>query len=95
MAVYDLEEQEQIDELKTWWKQYGNLVTGLLITVLVGMSAWRELSKNWPISAASAGWMPSTRATVPSAPATAGSPPPYTGTNRTPGEYVGTAAVAG
>jgi predicted negative regulator of RcsB-dependent stress response len=28
MAAYDLEEQEQLDELKTWWKMYGNLVTG-------------------------------------------------------------------
>jgi len=26
MATYDLEEQEQIAELKAWWKQYGNLV---------------------------------------------------------------------
>ena len=28
MAVYDLEEQEQLDELKAWWKQYGRLVFG-------------------------------------------------------------------
>jgi hypothetical protein len=27
--VYDLEEQEQISELKTWWRMYGNLVTGV------------------------------------------------------------------
>jgi predicted negative regulator of RcsB-dependent stress response len=27
MAHYDLEEQEQLDTLKTWWKMYGNLVT--------------------------------------------------------------------
>ena len=26
MAHYDLEEQEQIDTLKTWWKMYGNRV---------------------------------------------------------------------
>jgi len=25
--MYDLEEQDQIDALKSWWKQYGNLVT--------------------------------------------------------------------
>jgi len=24
--AYDLQEQEQIDELKAWWKEYGNLV---------------------------------------------------------------------
>mgnify|MGYP000875810037 CR=1 FL=1 len=45
MAVYDLEEQEQLDELKTWWKQYGNLVTGGLIAVAVGMAGWQ--SWNW------------------------------------------------
>ncbi len=45
MAVYDLEEQEQLDELKTWWKQYGNLVTGVLIAVVVSMIAWQ--SWNW------------------------------------------------
>ena len=27
MAHYDLEEQEQIETLKTWWNMYGNLVT--------------------------------------------------------------------
>lgn len=38
--AYDLEEQEQIDQLKAWWKQYGNLVTWLLIIVLSIYSAW-------------------------------------------------------
>jgi predicted negative regulator of RcsB-dependent stress response len=41
MAVYDLEEQEQIDELKTWWKQYGNLVTNGLLVVAVSLAAWQ------------------------------------------------------
>lgn len=45
MAVYDLEEQEQIDELKTWWKQYGSLVTGLVLAVTVIMAAWQGW--NW------------------------------------------------
>ena len=27
MAVYDLEEQDQIDELKAWWKRWGNAIT--------------------------------------------------------------------
>ena len=40
MAVYDLEEQEQIDELKAWWKQYGNLVTWLLIAGLTSYASW-------------------------------------------------------
>ncbi|MBS1186767.1 MAG: tetratricopeptide repeat protein [Burkholderiaceae bacterium] len=38
--AYDLEEQEQIDALKAWWKQYGNLVTWVLIIVLGAYSAW-------------------------------------------------------
>ena len=38
--AYDLEEQEQIDTLKSWWKQYGNLVTWLLIAALGAYAAW-------------------------------------------------------
>lgn len=38
--AYDLEEQEQLDALKTWWKQYGNLITWLLIICLAGYAAW-------------------------------------------------------
>jgi len=38
--AYNLEEQEQIDQLKAWWKQYGNLVTWSLIIVLSIYSAW-------------------------------------------------------
>jgi len=41
MATHlDLEEQEQLDQLKTFWKQYGNLVTWLLIAVLAAYAAW-------------------------------------------------------
>ena len=36
----DLEEQEQLDELKHFWKQYGNLITWLLIVVLGAFAAW-------------------------------------------------------
>lgn len=43
MAVYDLQEQEQLDEIKAWWKQYGNLVI-LVVTValltVAGMRGW-------------------------------------------------------
>jgi predicted negative regulator of RcsB-dependent stress response len=39
MAVYDLEEQEQIDELKAWWKQYGKLVIAAIAALLVGLAA--------------------------------------------------------
>ena len=38
--AYDLEEQEQIETLKSWWKQYGNLVTWLLIAALGAYAAW-------------------------------------------------------
>ncbi len=36
----DLEEQEQLDELKHFWKQYGNLLTWALIAVLSAFAAW-------------------------------------------------------
>lgn len=45
MAVYDLEEQEQLDELKTWWKQYGNHVTTLLTIAAVAVAGWQGW--NW------------------------------------------------
>ena len=36
----DLEEQEQLDELKHFWKQYGDLITWVLIAVLGAFAAW-------------------------------------------------------
>ena len=36
----DLEEQEQLDQLKHFWSQYGNLITWLLIVVLGSVAAW-------------------------------------------------------
>lgn len=36
----DLEEQEQLDQLKHFWKSYGNLITWLLIAVLGAFAAW-------------------------------------------------------
>ncbi|WP_293660607.1 tetratricopeptide repeat protein [Rhodoferax sp. OV413] len=36
----DLEEQEQLDQLKHFWKRYGNLITWLLIAVLGSLAAW-------------------------------------------------------
>jgi predicted negative regulator of RcsB-dependent stress response len=36
----DLEEQEQLDELKHFWKEYGNLLTWALIAVLSVFAAW-------------------------------------------------------
>jgi predicted negative regulator of RcsB-dependent stress response len=36
----DLEEQEQLDELKHFWKQWGNLITWALIVVFGTVAAW-------------------------------------------------------
>jgi predicted negative regulator of RcsB-dependent stress response len=36
----DLQEQEQLDALKAFWKQYGNLVTWVLVLVLGAFAAW-------------------------------------------------------
>lgn len=36
----DLEEQEQLDELKHFWKQYGDLITWVLIAVLAAFAGW-------------------------------------------------------
>jgi len=47
--AYDLEEQEQIETLKSWWKQYGNMLTWLLIAALAafsGWSAWNYYQRN-------------------------------------------------
>jgi len=45
MAHYDLEEQEQIDTLKTWWKMYGNLVTGVVVAGSLAVIGWQGW--NW------------------------------------------------
>ena len=36
----DLQEQEQIDALKAFWKQYGNLITWTLTIVLAAFAGW-------------------------------------------------------
>jgi predicted negative regulator of RcsB-dependent stress response len=36
----DLEEQEQLDELKHFWKRYGNAITWVLIVVFGSVAAW-------------------------------------------------------
>ena len=40
MAVYDLEEQEQIAALRGWWKQYGGWASGILLIVALGWLGW-------------------------------------------------------
>ncbi|MGH8702706.1 MAG: tetratricopeptide repeat protein [Burkholderiales bacterium] len=42
--AYDLQEQEQLEELKAWWKEYGNLVilgVTLAALVIAGFQGWR------------------------------------------------------
>ena len=50
----DLEEQEQLAELKAWWKQYGNLVLLALIAaalVVAGWNGWRWYQRNQAVQA--------------------------------------------
>ena len=41
----DLEEQEQLDQIKHFWSKYGNAITWVLIVVLGGFAAWNGW--NW------------------------------------------------
>ncbi len=44
MAVYDLEEQEQLDDLKAWWASYGKYVSAAVVAlaiVVIGVQGWR------------------------------------------------------
>lgn len=44
MPVYDLEEQDQIDDLKAWWTRYGGTITVALVLgllVVAGIQGWR------------------------------------------------------
>ena len=48
MAVYDLEEQDKLDDLKAWWKQWGNTIAGIVIAVsigVIGVQGWRWWSQ--------------------------------------------------
>jgi predicted negative regulator of RcsB-dependent stress response len=51
----DLEEQEQIDQLKNFWKQYGNLITWTLIIALGGFAGWVQWNNYKGGQAAKAG----------------------------------------
>lgn len=55
MAVYDLEEQEQISELKAWWAQYGNLVTTIAVIAALASVGWQGWQWNQNRNAAEAG----------------------------------------
>jgi len=37
----DLEEQEQVEELKAWWRQHGGLISAVVLAVAVGFAGWQ------------------------------------------------------
>jgi predicted negative regulator of RcsB-dependent stress response len=39
--AYDLEEQEQLDEFKAWWKKNGKIATGLILISIIAYAAWQ------------------------------------------------------
>jgi predicted negative regulator of RcsB-dependent stress response len=48
MATLDLEEQQQIDNLKAFWAKWGNLISGVLTVLIVaaaGWSLWQEYQR--------------------------------------------------
>ena len=52
--AYDLEEQEQISQMKAWWEQYGNLVllvaTAALLTI-AAIQGWRYYRQTQSVAA--------------------------------------------
>lgn len=52
--AYDLEEQEQLDELKAWWKTYGKWVTNglvVLLAVFAAYQAWQYFQNKQAVDA--------------------------------------------
>jgi predicted negative regulator of RcsB-dependent stress response len=41
MAVLDLQEQEQLDTLKAWWKDNGTMVLGVVLVLTLALAGWR------------------------------------------------------
>jgi len=37
----DLEEQEQLAELKAWWKQHGNLIVATVLAAALTFAGWQ------------------------------------------------------
>lgn len=57
MAVYDLEEQEQIAALKAWWKENGRtiiLAVVVFVASLGGVQGWRYYQQQQALGAAAA-----------------------------------------
>ncbi|MBN8282053.1 tetratricopeptide repeat protein [Zoogloea sp.] len=45
MAAFDLEEQEQISQIKGWWEQYGTVVTAIAVVAALASVGWQGW--NW------------------------------------------------
>lgn len=43
MAALDLQEQEQLETLKSWWKDNGTTITVLMAVLVIGVVGWRGL----------------------------------------------------
>ena len=41
MAVYDLEEQDQLDDLKAWWNRWNNLITTIALIIALALAGWQ------------------------------------------------------
>lgn len=53
--AYDLEEQEQLDAIKSWWSQYGNYIVAAVVTVALAVAAyqgWRYYRSSQAVGAA-------------------------------------------
>jgi predicted negative regulator of RcsB-dependent stress response len=53
--AYDLEEQDQLEDLKAWWRQWGNTIAGIVIAVSVGVisvQGWRWWTQQQTLQAA-------------------------------------------
>lgn len=53
--AYDHQEQEQLDELKSWWKEHGNTVLlgfAMAALVIAGVQAWRYHQRGQIVAAA-------------------------------------------
>lgn len=54
--AYDLEEQEQLDELRVWWNKNGNLVTWIVLVVAIGYAGfqgWKFYEQKQTVEASS------------------------------------------
>ncbi len=41
MAALDLQEQEQVEAIKAWWKENGNKLLGMVLIAVIAMGGWR------------------------------------------------------